>query len=120
MFADGNQDVGLERSHGVCGDVGVAALGGVVQVDLDFAGNRTHACHGLRGLLDGAPFGVGGDSAGERHHAVLHADGDVARIEARIPIELGLYIVSELHIGFHNRSSDRSAPVGDVKKSRRV
>ena len=78
------------------GDVGIGPL--AAQHDLDVVGHGADAANPLDRLFGGQLRRVTVHESGERDDAVRRDDGDVVRVDLRIPLELPLHGVVQLRV----------------------
>ena len=82
-------------------DIGIGPLVDARHAHLDIVRHGLDAGNALGGGFGFVLVGVALHESRQRHDAVLHLDGDVGRIEVRIPRELVLHVSFNFAIGSH-------------------
>ena len=88
-------------------DVGIGAPARERQLDIHLDGQRLDARHALGGTFGFRFFGVAVAMAGQRNDAVADLDTSMRRVDGRLRLEFGKYVVLQLDIGFHTGLSSR-------------
>src|ERR1700730_9906671 len=91
--------LGLDRRHGITGDLRVGPLIHARQTNLNVVGYGRDARHPFRSRFSFVFVEVTTDKSGQRDDSLLDGYGDIARVKVRAPLKLVLYISFDLPVG---------------------
>ena len=95
---DRDERVPFQRARGGRRNVGVVALGGAGEPDLDVVGDRLHAADTMSSLLGGESLGVRLNPTRQRDDTVLDGHADLVRLDPRFPFQFCQDVALDLNV----------------------